>query len=213
MKIRSIVGLLPLAGCFILAGCAIVTVPYGVGKMTVEGAYNLTVGATTTIYNVVMAPLEWPLLHPEIETIDGLPVKEAIRLGRVKCSPYTVNGITYYPMTVEQAQGYSEVGLASWYGYETVRKNHGCMTANGEAFDPNGLSAAHKYLPLPTDVRVTNLENNRSAILRVNDRGPFPCEQNPRSGERIIDVSMGAAKMLGFHGRGTAWVKVEVVQL
>ncbi len=212
MKTRLIVRLLLLAGCCIFAGCAIVTVPYNVGKATVEGAYNLTVGATKVTYHVVRAPLEWSLVHPEIQTMDGLPVKEAIRLGRVKCSPYTVDGITYYPMTVVQAQSYSQVGIASWYGYETVRKN-GYMTANGEAFDPNGLSAAHKFLPLPTDVRVTNLENSRSVILRVNDRGPFPCEQDPKSGERIIDVSMGAAKTLGFYGKGTAWVRVEVVQL
>ena len=87
------------------------------------------------------------------------------------------------------------------------------MTANGERFNPKGLTAAHKYLPLPINVRVTNLENRRSIIVRVNDRGPFPCKQNPRSGERIIDLSMGAAKRLGYYEKGTARVKVEVVQL
>jgi rare lipoprotein A len=116
-------------------------------------------------------------------------------------------------MSVKQAENYDETGIASWYGYETVRQNHGAMTANGEAFDPNGLTAAHKYLPLPTHVKVTNLENERWVILRVNDRGPFPSDHNPRSGDRIIDVSAGAAKKLGFYKKGTARVRVEAIQL
>jgi len=163
-------------------------------------------------FTVVKAPLEWPLTREEIEEIDGLPPKEAIREGRVKNSPYSVNGVRYYPMTVAEAGGYREAGIASWYGWETRNKEGGHMTANGEAFDPNGLTAAHKYLPLPTYVRVTNLENNRSIIVRVNDRGPFPSPTNPASGERIIDLSMGAAKRLGFYERGTARVLVESVQ-
>jgi len=80
------------------------------------------------------------------------------------------------------------------------------MTANGEAFDPNGLSAAHKYLPLPTFVQVTNLENNRKIILRVNDRGPFV-------EGRMIDLSAGAARKLGFYEKGTARVLLETVIL
>jgi rare lipoprotein A len=109
---------------------------------------------------------------------------------------------------VEAAQQYREEGIASWYGYESGR-----MTANGEAFNPNGLTAAHKYLPLPMFVHVTNLENGKAIIVRVNDRGPFPSEQNPRSGTRIIDLSMGAAKRLGFHAKGTAKVRVEAIQV
>ena len=80
------------------------------------------------------------------------------------------------------------------------------MTANGEFFEPKGLNAAHKYLPLPTHVRVTNLENNRSIILRVNDRGPFVKG-------RIIDLSAGAARKLGYFKKGTALVFVETVEL
>ncbi len=87
------------------------------------------------------------------------------------------------------------------------------MTANGEAFNPRGLSAAHKHLPLPTNVEVTNLENGRSIIVRVNDRGPFPSVNNPKSGKRIIDVSWGAAKKLGFVGKGLARVRVRTIQL
>ena len=79
-------------------------------------------------------------------------------------------------MSVEQAKSYQETGVASWYGYETLRNNKGRMTANGEVFDPEQMTAAHKYLPLPTHVKVTNLENQRSIIVRVNDRGPFPSE-------------------------------------
>ena len=80
------------------------------------------------------------------------------------------------------------------------------MTANGEAFDPDGLSAAHKYLPLPTYVRVTNLENGRSIIVRVNDRGPFVKG-------RILDLSAGAARKLGFYDEGTVRVDVEAIDL
>jgi rare lipoprotein A len=87
------------------------------------------------------------------------------------------------------------------------------MTANGEAFDPRGLTAAHKLLPLPIHVKVTNLENDRSVILRVNDRGPFPSDVNKSSGTRIIDVSSGAAKQLGFYQKGLVKVKVEVIRL
>ena len=107
-------------------------------------------------------------------------------------------------MSVAQARTYRETGIASWYGNETYRQKGGHMTANGEAFYPNGLSAAHKYLPLPTFVKVTNLENRRSIILRVNDRGPF-------IDGRIIDLSAGAARKLGFYDKGTAKVRVETI--
>jgi rare lipoprotein A len=96
--------------------------------------------------------------------------------------------------------------MASWYGNETYRQKGGHMTANGEAFDPDGLSAAHKLLPLPTFVRVTNLENRRHIIVRVNDRGPFVRG-------RVIDLSAGAARKLGFYKKGTARVRVETVTL
>ena len=208
--------------CLVLTGCAIITVPYKVTKgavkgsiWVVKGTYKLTAGTTKLLYKigeftfeVAKAPLEWPLLSRDIESIDGLPPKEAIRLGRVKNSPYTVKGKTYYPMSVEEAENYSETGIASWYGYES-----GYMTANGEAFSPEGLTAAHKYLPLPSHVKVTNVENNRWIIVRVNDRGPFPAEQNPKSGNRIIDLSAAAAKRLGFYQKGIAKVKVEIIRL
>jgi rare lipoprotein A len=159
-----------------------------------------------TSFKVVMAPLNWPLTHEEIESIDGLSPKEAIQQGRVKKSPYKVNGKLYIPMSLEETQKYHEKGIASWYGYETQQQKGGFMTANGEVFKPMGLSAAHKYLPLPTLVHVTNLENNRSIIVRVNDRGPFV-------EGRIIDLSAGAAKELGFYEKGTTQVFVKTVKV
>ncbi|MGB9715010.1 MAG: septal ring lytic transglycosylase RlpA family protein [Thermodesulfovibrionales bacterium] len=212
--------------CLISSSCSIITAPYkvtkGVFKSTiwvVKGTYEFTAGTTKLLYKigeytfeVAKAPLDWPLINKDIEKIDGLSPKEAIRLGRVKNSPYTVNGKTYNPMSVEEAENYSEIGIASWYGYETVQKG-GYMTANGEVFNPEGLTGAHKYLPLPIHVKVTNLENNRSIIVRVNDRGPFSCKENPDAEKRVIDLSMGAARKLGFFEKGTANVKVEVISL
>lgn len=205
-----------------LAACSVITVPYRAAKSVVQGSvwvvtktYAVVKGTTIIVYKiggytyeVVKAPIEWALTHEEIENMDGLPVKEAIRRGRVKTAPYVVGGRRYVPMSFAKAKDYREEGLASWYGYES-----GKMTANGEAFNPNGLSAAHKYLPIPMFVKVTNLENRKSVIVRVNDRGPFPSVHNARSGERIIDLSMGAAKKLGFHGKGLARVKVEAIQV
>lgn len=227
MKASPFLSLFLIFCYLVLEGCAVVKIPYKITKGTIKGTiwvvrgtYELTAGSTKLLYHigeftfeVARAPLDWPLLNRDIETIDGLPAKEAIRSDRVKNSPYTVKGKTYYPMSVSEAREYSETGIASWYGYETLQQKGGAMTANGEAFNPSGLTAAHKYLPLPTHVMVTSLENRRSIIVRVNDRGPFPSKQNPKSGERIIDLSAGAAKRLGFYKKGTAKVKVEAIQL
>lgn len=109
--------------------------------------------------------------------------------------PYKVRGKTYYPMA--SAVGYRAEGVASWYGSESGNK-----TAMGTRFDPQGLTAAHKTLPLPTKVRVTNLRNGRSVNVIVNDRGPF--KKN-----RIIDLSHGAAKKIGL--QGLAEVRIEVI--
>lgn len=112
---------------------------------------------------------------------------------------YTVLGKRYRVM--DTARGYRKEGIASWYG----TKFHGRLTSLGEPFDMYQLSAAHKHLPIPCFVRVTNLENNRQTIVRVNDRGPF-------HDDRIIDLSYAAAVKLGFHNRGVAKVRVEVVE-
>ena len=220
-------GLLLAALGFALTGCWAITLPYKVVKGTVKGtyyvvrgAYELTVGTTKVVYHigkftykVVKAPIDWALTSDDIESIDGLSPKEAIRRGRVKTAPYKVKGKMYYPMSVEEARSYQETGVASWYGYETLRGKGDRMTANGEVFNPKGLTAAHKHLPLPTHVKVTNLENDRWVIVRVNDRGPFPSDFNSGSGQRIIDLSEGAAKKLGFREKGVARVKVETIEL
>lgn len=199
--------------CLSLISCGLIKATYKVTTGTLKLGYGVTKFAGKTVYTVgkftftvVMAPLSWPLMNEDIESIDGLTPKEAIKQGRVKASPYVVKGKRYVPMSVEQAQTYRQVGIASWYGRETYRQKGGHMTANGEAFDPRGLNAAHKYLPLPTFVRVTNLENRRQIVVRVNDRGPFVQG-------RIIDLSAGAAKKLGFYKKGTARVRIETVQV
>ncbi|MHB8771396.1 MAG: septal ring lytic transglycosylase RlpA family protein [Syntrophales bacterium] len=204
---------LVVLSCALLSACCLLGATYRLTKGAVVMTYEVTKFAGKTVYtigeftfDVVTAPLSWPLTRGEIETIDGLSPKEAIARGRVKASPYVVYGKRYVPMSVKQAETYRQEGIASWYGYETYRKAGGRMTANGEAFKPDGLSAAHKYLPLPQFVRVTNLSNRRSIIVRVNDRGPFV-------EGRIIDLSAGAARKLGFYEQGTARVLVETVNL
>ncbi len=112
-------------------------------------------------------------------------------------NPYEIAGKRYVP---QESYNYSETGIASWYGPNF----HGKKTANGEIFDMSELTAAHRTLQIPSLVRVTNLENGRSIILRVNDRGPF------KRG-RIIDVSKRGAELLGFKNKGVAKVKVQVL--
>lgn len=194
--------------CLFVSSCSAVSTTYDVTKGTVKATYKtakIMYDLGKYSFEVVMAPLDWPLTH-DIETIDGLSPKEAIRQGKVKNSPYTVKGRRYYPMSVSEAATYRQQGIASWYGYETLRTSGGHMTANGEAFDPRKISAAHKLLPLPTHVRVTNMTNGRSIVVRVNDRGPFVKG-------RIIDLSAGAAKKLGFYQQGIAKVLVETVDI
>lgn len=113
-------------------------------------------------------------------------------------NPYKVMGQSYTP---EENYNYSEVGHASWYGSDF----HAKKTANNENYDMNTLTAAHRTLPLPSIVKVTNLENGRSLVLRVNDRGPFVKN-------RIIDISKRGAQLLGFQTQGTAKVRVEVME-
>ena len=113
-------------------------------------------------------------------------------------SPYSVLGKTYQVLPTEE--GYRERGVASWDG----EKFHGHKTSNGEVFDMYQVSAAHKSLPIPSFLQVTNLDNNRSIVVRVNDRGPF-------HGDRIVDLSYAAALKLGYADRGTARVELEAI--
>lgn len=128
---------------------------------------------------------------------DAIPEKVIITNAGNR-SPYTVLGKTYH--IDFDTEGFTESGYASWYG----KKFHGNKTSNGETYDMFAMTAAHKTLAIPTYVRVTNLENQRTVVVRVNDRGPF------HSG-RIIDLSYAAAKKLGYHQKGTAKVKIEVL--
>lgn len=111
-------------------------------------------------------------------------------------TPYQIDGKWYYPA---EDYAYVQEGTASWYGQDF----HGKKTANGEKYDMNAVTAAHPTLPMPSVVRVTNLDNGRQLNVRVNDRGPF-------HSNRIIDLSRRAAQLLGFYDAGTAHVRVEI---
>jgi rare lipoprotein A len=136
----------------------------------------------------------------DISTVpDAVPVIEP--LSSTGNNPYRVFGVDYQPLSSSQA--YSEEGLASWYG----TKFHGRRTSSGEPYDMYAMSAAHRTLPLPSYLRVTNLSNQRSAVVKVNDRGPFV---DPK--HRIIDLSYAAAAKLGIVASGPARVRLEAVQ-
>lgn len=138
---------------------------------------------------------ETELLSHVVKTLPNSANEDA---GSFKVgTPYKVNGKWYTP---EESYDYEETGIASWYGPDF----HGKRTANGEFFDKNELTAAHRTLQMPSFVRVTNLENGRSVVVRVNDRGPF------KRG-RVMDVSAKAAELLGFKAKGTAKVKLQVL--
>lgn len=124
---------------------------------------------------------------------DAVPKKEAI--NRYNSKPYVVRGHRY--VVLKSADGYSKYGVASWYGM----KFHGHTTATNEAYNVVAMTAASTELPLPSYAQVTNMENGKQIIVRVNDRGPFACH-------RIMDLSYAAAKKLGFAGQGTAKVHV-----
>lgn len=134
----------------------------------------------------------------DIHSIPDVVPEPVTRTMAGNRSPYTVLGKSYHVMDTEE--GYRARGIASWYG----EKFHGHKTSNGEIFDMYQVSAAHKSLPIPSYARVTNLDNNRSIMVRVNDRGPF-------HGDRLIDLSYAAAVKLGYADRGTARVLVEGV--
>lgn len=131
-----------------------------------------------------------------VEIIDPEPRFEPY--SRQGNAPYQLFGEHYE--IIQNVEGYEETGIASWYG----KKFHGHLTSNGEYFDMFSMTAAHKTLPLPSYVRVTNLANNRTAVVRVNDRGPF-------HDGRIIDLSYAAAYRLGVASTGTAPVHIEVI--
>ena len=133
-------------------------------------------------------------------TVSRMPKNNELPTGdqgvkRKVGNPYKVAGVWYYP---KEDPTYDATGYASWYGKDF----HGKTTANGEIYNMNALTAAHKTLPMPSYVKVTNLQNNRSIVLRVNDRGPFVAG-------RLIDVSRRGAQLLGFQKQGVTRVRIQ----
>ena len=127
---------------------------------------------------------------------DAVPRGEPLARGAMR--PYTIMGQNYTPMTA--IQPYKARGIASWYG----RRYHGQKTSSGDVYDMYGMTAAHTVLPIPSYARVTNLQNNKSVVVRINDRGPF-------HSDRLIDLSYTAAYKLGVLGGGKALVEVEII--
>jgi rare lipoprotein A len=167
----------------VLAGCSIMPKPNVVP--TSSGRYSISQDTG-------------PSEHRDMsKTPDAIPKVEPLSVGGNKSS-YVVWGQRYHVMP--SSLGFREQGVASWYGI----KFHGHKTSNGEVYDMYAMSAAHKSLPLPSYVRVTNLDNNRVVIVRVNDRGPFHAN-------RIIDLSYAAASKLGYRAKGVATVLVEAI--
>lgn len=163
---------------------------------------SLLTSSCTRLFRKEPVPPPAPMKTGLIAPADGSPIEDSwaqsIGEGVYKIGkPYKVNGVWYFP---KEDYNYDEVGYASWYGPDF----HNKRTANGEIFDMNMLSAAHKTLPLPSVVRVTNLQNGRSLVLRVNDRGPFV-------NDRILDVSKKAAQLLGFKDQGTTKIRLELL--
>ncbi|MCP3129981.1 septal ring lytic transglycosylase RlpA family protein [Shewanella sp. KJ2020] len=138
-----------------------------------------------------------PLNPPNVEHVPNATPKYE-PYSRRGNKPYTVYGESYTVMNT--GQGFSEMGRASWYG----EKFHGYETSNGEPYDMYSMSGAHKTLPLPSYAKITNLDNNKQVIIRINDRGPF-------HSDRILDVSYAAAYKLGMLGKGTARIKLDVI--
>jgi len=164
-------------------------------KVSMIGSFALLAACTS---QVVTIKDSGPKQAMDVAHIpDAVPRREA-RTRAGNKSPYTVLGKTY--QVLPDSRGFTEEGIASWYG----NKFHGRKTSNGEIYSMYGMTAAHKNLPIPSYVRVTNLDNGRQVVVRVNDRGPF------HQG-RVIDLTYAAASKLGFVKRGTAPVRVEAV--
>jgi rare lipoprotein A len=155
-------------------------------------------------YSRVIAIIEQTLVSADDVVKETTPKYTKTNVVASQCGHYKVGqkyeigGKSYTP---REDYNYSETGTASWYG----KGFHGRKTSNGEIYDMNELTAAHPTLPIPSMVKVTNLENGISVVLRINDRGPF-------AKNRIIDVSKKGAELLGFQEQGTTKVKVEILK-
>lgn len=182
VKARFISSLLLATCCLLLVSCS--TAPKQAAGLPDDSGFGKGDAAPSEPLDIASIPEPVPRVEP-VSKYGNPPF-------------YTVNGQTY--RTLSSSAGYVERGLASWYGV----KFHGKRTSSGEPYDMYAVTAAHKTLPLPCYVRVTNLQNGRSLIVRVNDRGPF-------IGDRLIDLSYAAAAKLGILDRGTGLVEVRVL--
>ncbi|HYE50428.1 MAG TPA: septal ring lytic transglycosylase RlpA family protein [Azospirillaceae bacterium] len=156
--------------------------------MNWAAALGLALGLSACATKAPPPPPPKPVVQEE-----QLPPGGVYKVG----NPYQINGVWYYP-GVDYA--YDQTGIASWYGPGFHKEK----TANGETYNENELTAAHQTLPMPSLVRVTNLENGRSIVVRINDRGPF-------AAGRILDMSRRGAQLLGFEQQGTAKVRIQIL--
>ncbi len=188
----------PALGITIIALACVVLV--GCGRKVARGPVDA--GRSPPMHREGPAPAHerdgGPPVPPDVSRVPEPVPRAEPRSAYGNKSPYTVLGRTYTVMP--SAEGYVERGIASWYG----TKFHGRLTSSREPYDMYAMTAAHKRLPLPTFARVTNLDNGRSIIVRVNDRGPF-------HEDRIIDLSYAAAVKLGIHVAGTGKVEVRAI--
>lgn len=161
-----------------------------------NASLRLIIAAGTMLLIVSACTFGVPIDRNQTIDAGAIPVLE--KSDRGNPSSYVVFGKRYY--VLDSAHGFVERGTASWYG----RKFHGRETSSGEIYNMHDMTAAHKTLPLPTYVRVENIENGKSVIVKVNDRGPFV-------GDRVIDLSYAAANKLGVIGPGTAEVEISAL--
>jgi peptidoglycan lytic transglycosylase len=184
-------GVVLVCSSIIVGGC-------GVGPAAPPIAPDNTWAASVAAVSAPKYGSLGPRVAPVREPRKAAPMSGSLPKGggyRKVGKPYLINGVRYVP---RHDPNYEEIGRASWYGDGF----HGKKTANGEVYDMHALTAAHRTLPLPSFASITNLQNGRKVMVRVNDRGPF------KKG-RIIDVSSKVAKELGFHEQGTARVQVK----
>lgn len=161
-----------------------------------RGAYALALA----LIGVLAGCAETELAVHNAKSLDSPKSETVPQTGSYKVGkPYQIANVWYYP---REDYAYEETGIASWYGPGF----HGKLTANGEIYDQNAMTAAHRTLQMPSLVEVTNLENGRSVRVRVNDRGPY-------AHGRIIDLSKRAADLLGFANQGTAKVRVRIIEM
>lgn len=194
----------------IIAFACLLLPAQGCGKQTIYDSSDSYEAAGTSSSNAGRTTTTAPATssrQPVSEEIIDAPVATGTTASQSSSTqttpargtkPYTVMGQTYHPL--HTAEGFTEEGLASWYGKDF----HGKQTANGERYDMYGMTAAHKLLPFGTMVRVTSLENGKSIVVRINDRGPFVKN-------RVIDLTNTGAKELGILEKGTGPVRLETV--